>query len=85
MDPHDQAHGGFDEYRRLILENLEQLRREISRVGLKVDALRETDLASMKVDIALLKFKASMWGALGGAGAAFLIQALVEKVFRGAP
>jgi hypothetical protein len=56
----------WTEYRRLILQALERLDGEIGRVNSKIDAMREDDIAALKVKIAMLEVKAGMWGALMG-------------------
>lgn len=72
---------GFAEYRRLILDALERLDRSSTALDIKLDlkielllakleALRLTDIADIKVDIAMLKVKASLLGAVCGLAAA---------------
>jgi hypothetical protein len=56
----------WGEYRRLILAELERLNRLISDTLGKIEAIRNDDIAQMRVDIAMLKVKAGVWGALGG-------------------
>ncbi len=40
--------------------------RVITAISEKVDKVRLDDLSIIKTDIALLKFQAALWGALGG-------------------
>lgn len=57
---------GWVEYRRLILSELERIGREIGSINLKIENFRIEDLSQIKTDIALLKFQAALWGAVGG-------------------
>ena len=79
MEPRE---GGFDEYRRLILQSLEQLGKDIAGINTKIDEMRRNDLEGMKIDIAMLKVKAGMWGAVGGAAGGAIIAALVGKLVK---
>lgn len=67
----DDDPGGFDEYRRLILQALEDFRDDVKEINGKLDRMRE--------DITTLKVKASLWGALGGAIVGAIISALAGK------
>lgn len=62
----DTGEIGWIEYRRLILSELDRVGKEIRAIHEKVDAFRVNDLATIKTDIALLKFQAGLWGAIGG-------------------
>jgi hypothetical protein len=77
--------------RYLILDSLERLAKEIAalrerlddqreEIGARFDALRRHDLEGMKIDIAMLKVKASMWGAVGGAIAGAILSTLIGKL-----
>lgn len=54
------------EYRRLILQALERMDSEIGKVNGKIDQFRAEDIASLKVEVAMLKVRAGMWGAVSG-------------------
>jgi hypothetical protein len=56
----------WNEYRRLVLKELERVGADIHATEGKVDRIKSEDLAQIKMDIALLKFQAAMWGAIGG-------------------
>ena len=56
----------WSEYRRLILQALERLDGEIRGLNGKIDAFRADDIATIKVEVAMLKVKAGMWGAIMG-------------------
>ena len=61
----------WGEYRRLILSQLEEIKNDLSAVRGQMQTFRQTDIAEIKVEIALLKLKSSLWGgALGLAGGA---------------
>ena len=57
---------GWNEYKLLVLDQIERLSRQVTELERKVDAFRADDIASVKVDIALLKQKAGLWGAVAG-------------------
>lgn len=65
MDP-DRRNGAWDEYRRLVLSELERIGRDLSSITQKIEDFRSEDLAEMRTDIALLKFQAALWGSVGG-------------------
>jgi len=58
---------GWGEYRRLILQELERLARQVQELNIKIDNFRASDIADIKVEIAMLKVKAGVWGAIGAA------------------
>lgn len=55
------------EYRRLILSELESLNKAIEGLNRKIDDLRNEEISVLKVNVAMLQLKCSLWGALGGA------------------
>jgi hypothetical protein len=57
----------WQEYSKLILAELERMSMEIARLNAKLDAFRSDDIANVKVELAMLKVKAGMWGAVAGA------------------
>lgn len=57
---------GWNEYKLLVLDQLEGLKSQVRSLEAKVDAFRADDIANVKVDIALLKQKAGLWGAIAG-------------------
>lgn len=81
MAPVNRARdGGFDEYRHLIMETLERLQRGITAIDVKVDLLRTQEVEALKIDVAMLKVRASIFGAIAGAIGGALISAFVAKV-----
>lgn len=50
---------GWGEYRKLVLAQLEKLEGAANR--------HEADVAELRVEVAMLKVKAGLWGALAGA------------------
>ena len=71
----------WSEYRRLILAELERLNTLISDTGRKIEETRSTDIAQLRIEIAMLKVKSGMWGALGGLVTG--LTALIMIVLRG--
>lgn len=66
---------GWSEYKLLVLDKLEMVCAQIKELEHKVDSFRSDDIAGVKVDIALLKQKAGMWGAIAG-----LVPSLIAAV-----
>lgn len=61
---------GWGEYKKLVLRELERLEASVADVGRKVDGLQAVNartLAELSVEIAMLKVKAGVWGAVAGA------------------
>lgn len=57
---------GWNEYKLLVLDQLEGLKAQVRNLEAKMDAFRADDIANVKVEIALLKQKAGLWGAIAG-------------------
>jgi hypothetical protein len=73
----------FVEYRRLFLAELEHNRQAVKELGSKLDAamtqmaarfdtLHQNDISQIKVNIAMLQVRCSIYGGLVGGGVAFL-------------
>lgn len=62
-----ESDGDWGEYRRLILQELQRLHDGIAEVKVRIDILHASDLSSIKSEIAVLKFKAGVWGLAAGA------------------
>lgn len=73
MPPVDRGDNPWSEYRRLVLSELQDLSEQIKELKKSVDAAN--------VNIAMLKVKASMWGALGGLMTA-LAAVLMAKIMK---
>jgi hypothetical protein len=75
-----ESEGDWGEYRRLILAELQRLSDGISEVKGQISVLNTADIADIKAEIAVLKFKAGVWGLIAGAipGAIALIYAAVK-------
>jgi hypothetical protein len=58
---------GWNEYKLLVLDQLEGLKRTVENLERKLDAFRADDIATVKVEVALLKQKASIYGLAAGA------------------
>lgn len=59
--------GSWTEYGRLVVSQLESLRKEIERLNSKIDDIQVDQMSSIWAQIAVLQFKAGLWGALAGA------------------
>ena len=57
---------GFNEYRMLILKELERADERLSSIEEKRLATIEALLVSIQKDIVILQVKSGIWGALGG-------------------
>ena len=57
---------GWNEYKLLVLDQLERMSRQMGDLERKMDAFRADDIANLKVDIALLKQRAAGYGAIAG-------------------
>jgi len=57
---------GWTEYRRLVLGELVRIEKDISSLHDKFDDLKTNDIGAMRVEIAMLKLKAGMFGAMTG-------------------
>jgi hypothetical protein len=79
--PREPIAGSFDEYRQLILHTLERLQLGITTIEVKVDQLRNEEMKAMAVDIAMLKVRASIFGAIAGSLGGAIVGVLVVKVF----
>jgi hypothetical protein len=58
---------GWSEYKLLVLDHIERLSTQVRSLEGKMDAFRADDISNLKVEIALLKLKAGVWGAVSGA------------------
>jgi hypothetical protein len=62
-----------------LFREISRVREEVEGVSDKFDKLKDGDITTMKVEIAMLKVKAGVWGLLGGmisVGIAILAQLL---------
>lgn len=57
---------GWTEYRRLVLGELVRIEKDIGSLHDKFDDLKTNDIGAMRVEIAMLKLKAGMFGAMTG-------------------
>lgn len=79
----DQKHtDDWNEYRRAILGQLDEISNDIENVNQKVDNIRTVDLVQIRIDIALLKFQAAMWGALSGLVVGSIITLVAKAVLK---
>jgi hypothetical protein len=73
---------GWRDYRRFVVEELRRINITISAITEKIERFRQDDIAQLKTDIALLKFQAGMFGALGGTIFGALATAIVSLIFK---
>lgn len=73
---------GWNDYRRYVVEELRRINKTISDITEKIERFRQDDIAQLKTDIALLKFQAGIFGALGGSLFGAIATALVSLIFR---
>lgn len=57
---------GWNEYKLLVLDQLTRVSNQVLDLERKMDSFRADDIANVKVEIALLKQKAGLWGAVAG-------------------
>lgn len=62
----DQLDTDWYQYRRHILAELERIATAVQEVDNKIVRLHTEDISALKVEIAMLKVKAGMWGIGGG-------------------
>ena len=55
---------GWGEYKRLILQELERLNGEVSRLNGKLDGFRDVEISKLKVDVAMLPVKSGLISAV---------------------
>lgn len=65
MPPENE--GDWGEYRRLILAEITRLSDGISELKGQISTLSSLELAGIKAEIAVLKFKSGLWGFAAGA------------------
>lgn len=71
----------FEEYRLLLVNELERTSRELSGLNDKIERFRREDVSQMKIDIALLKLQATIYGAVAGlvsTGAMYIVVKLIH-------
>lgn len=70
----------FEEYRLLLVNELERTSAGLRDLNQKVDQFRREDVAQMKTDIALLKMQATIYGAIAGLVSTGAITLLVKYI-----
>lgn len=70
--------------RKLIIDRIDRLSDELGVIKSKLDQFRQDDIAQIRTEIALLKLKSSLWGAVMGAatGIAVAVTAAIFKVLK---
>lgn len=78
----DVDSGGWDQYKLLVLESLDRIEKAIKDLKEEVDhnaAARTKEIEAVRLDVAMLKFKAGLIGALAGLLVAALFTALARQ------
>lgn len=70
----------WEQYRRLILAELERINTAVESINRKIEQFRQDDISAIKTDIALLKFQAALWGAGAGVASTALATAILKLV-----
>jgi hypothetical protein len=71
----------WGEYRRLVLNELERIARDIEGLADKMSRFQSEELSAIKTEVALLKQKAAFWGAIAGIIGTLLVS-LLPKLIR---
>lgn len=61
------ARNGWNDYQKLVLSQLVEHAKSLDDVKVDLQSIRNSDIPDLKVEIAMLKVKAGMWGAIAGA------------------
>lgn len=76
----DATEHNWSEYRRLVLDTLERIDKELALMNNKIDQQDNTksdQISDMKIEIGMLKVKAAMGGVVGGAIASGVVSLIV--------
>jgi len=58
---------GWNDYQKLVLNKLDDHSNSLEDLNKEVKSIRITDVPNLQVEIAMLKIKAGIWGAVAGA------------------
>lgn len=72
----------FAEYRQLILAALERLEATIAALNVKLDDLRNKEVQQLHVEVAMLKVRSTIFGAVGGSIGGAIVGALVARFLK---
>jgi len=61
------------EWSKYVLMELKRCNQQIGDLETKIDKLNNEQLSQLKIEIAMLKVKASVWGLMGGAIPAIIL------------
>lgn len=67
---------GWNEYRKLVVSQLEKLNHDLIMVSDKIDSLRNDEISKLQIQVATLKAQAALIGGMAG-----LIFTLLVKFF----
>jgi hypothetical protein len=71
---------GWTTYGKLVLSELERLQNEQDKTNIRVALTREKDLPELRTEIATLKTKAAIYGAIAGAIFSAIAFAVAELI-----
>jgi len=57
---------GWNSYQKLVLDKLDEHSESLKSLGDEMNSIRIKDVPALQVEIAMLKIKAGMWGAIAG-------------------
>jgi hypothetical protein len=80
VSPPEGDSAPWGEYRRLVLAELESLKRSVLEVTDKIERFRAEDLAQIKSDITLLKFQAMAWGVIASAIVSVVVGVIIRYI-----
>ena len=73
---------GWQEYKIHVMSELDDLKKLLSNMDERISDIRQIDVPSLRVEIAMLKIKSGIWGAIAGiipVGIYFLYNHLGQK------
>ena len=57
---------GWSGYQRLVLSRLDTLDNKVEQLGEDIHEMQRDDINALKIEVAMLKVKAGIWGAAAG-------------------
>ncbi len=82
----DLTDNNWGEYRRLIIDTLERIDRELASINAKIDDRDDTrgaQIADLRIEVGMLKVKAAIGGVIGGAAVSAILSLAIGLLMRG--
>ena len=57
---------GWQEYKQLVLQQIHDVKLSVAEMDKRITDIRQIDVPAIRVEIAMLKIQAGLWGALAG-------------------